>query len=51
MIAEALALENCPYEASVNVLLTDDQGIHVMNKQYRGIDRPTDVLSFSECGL
>ena len=46
VIAEALALENCPYEASVNVLLTDDQGIHVMNKQYRGIDRPTDVLSF-----
>ena len=46
VIAEALALENGPYEASVNVLLTDDQGIHVMNKQYRGIDRPTDVLSF-----
>ena len=46
VIAEALALENSPYEASVNVLLTDDQGIHVMNKQYRGIDRPTDVLSF-----
>ncbi len=46
VIAEALALENCPYEASVNVLLTDDQGIHVMNKQYRGIDQPTDVLSF-----
>ncbi len=46
VIAEALALENCPYEASVNMLLTDDHGIHVMNKQYRGIDRPTDVLSF-----
>ena len=46
VIVEALDLENCPYEVSVNVLLTDDQGIHAMNKQYRGIDRPTDVLSF-----
>ncbi len=46
VIAEALALENCPYEASVNVLLTDNEGIHTMNHQYRGIDRPTDVLSF-----
>ena len=46
VIVEALDLESCPYEVSVNVLLTDDQGIHAMNKQYRGIDRPTDVLSF-----
>ena len=46
VIVEALDLENCPYEVSVNVLLTDDQGIHAMNKQYRWIDRPTDVLSF-----
>lgn len=46
VIVEALDLENCPYEVSVNVLLTDDQGIHAMNKQYRGIDRSTDVLSF-----
>lgn len=46
VIVEALDLENCPYEVSVNVLMTDDQGIHAMNKQYRGIDRPTDVLSF-----
>lgn len=46
VITEALDMEDCPYEVSVNVLLTDDQGIHAMNKQYRGIDRPTDVLSF-----
>lgn len=46
VITEALDMEDCPYEVSVNVLLTDDQGIHAMNRQYRGIDRPTDVLSF-----
>lgn len=46
VIVEVLDLENCPYEASVNVLLTDNEEIHAMNHQYRGIDRPTDVLSF-----
>ena len=38
--------EECPYETQVNVLLTDNAGIHAFNKQYRGIDRETDVLSF-----
>ena len=38
--------ENCPYEAEVNVLLTDDQEIHRINQEFRGIDRATDVLSF-----
>lgn len=35
-----------PYEAEVNLTLTDNEGIHVINREYRGIDRPTDVLSF-----
>ena len=35
-----------PYEAEVNLTLTDNDGIHVINKEYRGIDRATDVLSF-----
>ena len=38
--------EKCPYEAEVNVLLTNNEEIHKINKEYRGIDRPTDVLSF-----
>lgn len=38
--------EDCPYEAEINVLLTDNEGIHQFNMQHRGIDRPTDVLSF-----
>ena len=37
---------SCPYECSVNMLLTDDAAIHSMNKEFRGIDRATDVLSF-----
>lgn len=31
--------EGCPYEASVNVLLTDNEGIRGYNREYRGIDR------------
>jgi len=46
VIEEALEYEKCPYETEVNLLLTDDEGIHEMNREHRGIDRPTDVLSF-----
>ena len=35
-----------PYEAEVNLTLTDNEGIHGINKEFRQIDRPTDVLSF-----
>lgn len=46
-VAEAvLDSENCPYEASVNLLLTDAAGIREYNKNYRDIDSETDVLSF-----
>lgn len=38
--------EGCPYEAQISLVLTDDQEIHRTNKEFRGIDRPTDVLSF-----
>lgn len=38
--------EDFPFEAEVNLTLTDNEGIHEINKMYREIDRPTDVLSF-----
>ena len=37
---------NCPYEAEVNLLLVDNDIIHELNLEHRGIDRATDVLSF-----
>lgn len=38
--------EECPYEAQISLVLTDDDTIHSTNKEFRGIDRATDVLSF-----
>lgn len=46
VIEAAADYEGCPYELSVNLLLTDNVGIHRLNKEFRGIDRATDVLSF-----
>lgn len=34
-------------QSELSVTLTDDEHIHALNKQYRGIDRATDVLSFA----
>ena len=36
----------CPYECEVSVTLTDNDMIHDINLSERGIDKPTDVLSF-----
>ena len=44
--AAALNLEKCPYEIELNVLITDNEGIRTFNKEYRDIDKETDVLSF-----
>ena len=46
VINAALDYVNCPYEAEVNLLLTMNDEIQEMNRNFRSIDRSTDVLSF-----
>lgn len=46
VVVQSLDYENCPYETEVNVVLTDNPQIKAVNKEFRGIDSPTDVLSF-----
>lgn len=46
IVDAAMDYEACPYEAEVSVLLTDNAGIQEINRENRGIDSPTDVLSF-----
>ena len=46
VIAQAMDSEEFPYEAEVNLLLVDNEIIHELNLEHRGIDRATDVLSF-----
>lgn len=46
VINAALDYEECPYEAEVSLTLVDNNRIHDINKEFRDIDRPTDVLSF-----
>ena len=47
MVIEAALDElKCPYEAEVSLLITDNARIQEMNRQFRQIDRATDVLSF-----
>lgn len=45
-IATSLAAENISVPCEINVMVTDDRGIHAINLASRQIDRPTDVLSF-----
>ncbi len=46
VVEACLDYEECPYEAEVSILLTDNEQIRQINQEYRGIDAPTDVLSF-----
>ena len=45
-VEAALDCEGVATPCEVNVLLTDDEGIHQVNLDMRGVDAPTDVLSF-----
>lgn len=46
VIDRAAEMTGCPYEIMVSLLITDDEQIREMNRQFRQIDRATDVLSF-----
>ena len=45
-IRTALRAQGVTEDCAINVMLTDDAGIREINREQRGIDAPTDVLSF-----
>ena len=46
VISAALDHEHFPYEAEVSLTLVDNEAIREINREFRQIDAPTDVLSF-----
>ena len=46
VVQKVLDMEGCPYDAQVNLVLTDDEEIQRVNTEFREIPAPTDVLSF-----
>ena len=45
-IRETLKAEHIDVPCEINVLVTDDAGIQIINRESRNLDKPTDVLSF-----
>lgn len=50
-VEAALGAEGMGFPCEVNVLFTDNAGIQRLNREQRGIDAPTDVLSFPQFEL
>ena len=46
VVQAVLEEEKIVHDLYINITLTNNEEIHVINKQYRDVDRPTDVLSF-----
>ncbi len=49
VVSASLEHENFPYEAEVNLTLTDNEGIHAINKEYRQIDRYLQMYYLFRC--
>jgi len=47
-VAAALVAESVTGAIEVSVLITDDAMLHQLNRDYRNVDAPTDVLSFAD---
>lgn len=45
-VKTALEHEGVTEKTHVDIMLTDNAHIHAINREQRGVDRPTDVLSF-----
>ena len=45
-IQQTLNAEGVDVRCEINVLVTDDAGIRIINRESRDLDKPTDVLSF-----
>ncbi len=41
-----LIMEQFKDSAEISITFVDEEQIHILNKEHRGVDRPTDVLSF-----
>jgi probable rRNA maturation factor len=48
VVRQALKAEGADGPIEVSVVVTDDATVHQLNRDYRGVDSPTDVLSFSQ---
>ena len=46
VIKKVLEVEEIKHDVNVYITLTNNEEIHKINKEYREVDRPTDVLSF-----
>ncbi|MBX3064011.1 MAG: rRNA maturation RNase YbeY [Anaerolineae bacterium] len=45
-VNDVLATHEIEAGSVITVVITDDESVQVLNKQYRGVDAPTDILSF-----
>ena len=46
LAAEVLSQEEVAEQTELSLLITDDEALRELNRRFRGVDAPTDVLSF-----